>query len=61
MMIKKTFNTPYIKIVEVKNDIIATSDPTMGNAYTTGSHTGRISRRGENVWSDGEAVEDLDF
>lgn len=57
---KKIFNAPYLKVVEVKNDIIATSgDITTGEDWTSG--TGRAPRRGSNIWSDGESVEDLDF
>lgn len=61
---KKTFNTPYIKIVEVKNDIIATSFGSTNESVGyggEGSGKGFAPRRGSNIWSDGESVEDLDF
>lgn len=54
---KKIYNAPYLKVVEVKNDIIATSDPSMGDAYTGGSHEARIDRRG--MWDEDFDGEDL--
>lgn len=58
-MMKKTFNTPYIKIVEVKNDIIATSLNTPNDEKGNGIFL--APKRGANIWSDGESVEDMDF
>lgn len=65
-MEKKIFNAPYLKVVSVSNDIIATSgglgdDATLGNHQGFGTTGGFAPRRGANIWSDGESVEDMDF
>lgn len=57
---KKTFNAPYMKVVKINNtDIIATSINTPNDEKGSGKFL--APGRGSNVWSDGEAVEDLDF
>lgn len=58
---KKVYNAPYLKVVEVKNDIIATSFNNTNESVGDARPGGFAPRRGSNIWSDGESVEDLDF
>lgn len=47
---KKVYNAPYLKVVAIKNDVIATSDPTSTNGFEEGD--GLAPGRG--IWDDVE-------
>lgn len=50
-MVKKIYNAPYMKVITVQNDIIATSDPGISTAqsFSTESWVGAQGRQG---WDD---------
>lgn len=47
---KKVYNAPYFKVVEVKNDIIATSTPGMSDT----EYNGPMGAQGRGMWDDVE-------
>lgn len=53
---KKIYNAPYLKVVEVKNDIIATSDP-MGPTNEVGD--GQLAPGRHGMWDDDFGSDDL--
>lgn len=56
-MTKKYFTVPYLKVVEVKNDIIATSMG-IGDPYTDGNYTSPIQER-HGMWDEEFCEDDL--
>lgn len=57
-MTKKYFTVPYLKVVEVKNDIIATSNLGIGDPYTDGNYTSPIQER-HGMWDEEFCEDDL--
>jgi len=56
-IMKKVFEAPYLKVVDVKNDVIATSDPTFHNGMGNGTQLAP-GRRG---MFDDDYSEDYDY
>lgn len=53
---KKIYNAPYLKVVEVKNDIIATSNPGVNNE---GTDEPALIQGRHGMWDDDFGSDDL--